>query len=57
MPAMPGMPAMSYKADATLQGTQYKAMVNLSMAGAWNVAVKITRAEKPTTVTFNVDVS
>jgi hypothetical protein len=57
MPAMPGMPAMSYKSDAKLQGTQYKAAVSLAMAGAWNVAVKITRADKPTTVTFNVDVS
>jgi hypothetical protein len=57
MPAMPGMPAMSYKTDATLQGTQYKATLNLSMSGAWNVAVKINRSDKPTTVTFNVDVS
>lgn len=55
MPAMPGMPAMNYKADATLQGTQYKATLNLSMAGAWNVAITITRAGKTETVNFNAD--
>lgn len=55
MPAMPGMPAMDYKADATLQGPQYKATMNLSMAGPWNIAIKITRAGKTETVNFNVD--
>jgi hypothetical protein len=55
MPAMPGMPAMNYKADATPQGTQYKATMNLSMPGAWSVALTITRAGKMETVNFNVD--
>ena len=55
MPAMPGMPAMNYKADAELKGYEYKAKMNLSMSGAWNVAVKITRGGKTTTVKFNVD--
>lgn len=55
MPAMPGMPAMNYKADAELKGYEYKAKMNLSMSGAWNVAVKITRGSKTTTVKFNVD--
>jgi uncharacterized protein YneF (UPF0154 family) len=36
MPAMPGMPAMNYKADATLKGNDYKAKVNFSMAGSSN---------------------
>jgi hypothetical protein len=55
MPAMPGMPAMNYKADAELKGNEYKAKMNLSMSGAWNIAVKIIRGGKTTTVKFNVD--
>ena len=57
MPAMPGMPAMNYKTDAALSGSEYKAKINFSMSGAWNVAVKITRGGKTTTVKFNVDAS
>ena len=56
MPAMPGMPAMHYSTDASLQGIEYKAPVNLSMAGAWNMALKITRHDKTEMVNFNVDV-
>lgn len=55
MPAMPGMPAMNYKTDAALKGNAYKAKMNLSMSGAWNIAVKITRGGKTSTVKFNVD--
>lgn len=55
MPAMPGMPPMNYKTDAELKGNEYKARMNLSMSGPWNIAVKITRAGKTTTVKFNVD--
>ena len=55
MPAMPGMPAMNYKTDTELKGYEYKAKMNLSMSGAWNVVVKITRGGKTTSVKFNVD--
>lgn len=55
MPAMPGMPAMNYKTDAELKGNKYKAAMNLSMSGAWNIAIKIIRGGKTTTVKFNVD--
>ena len=55
MPAMPGMPAMNYKADAELKGNEYKAKMNLSMSGSWNVAVKITRTGKTSTMKFTVD--
>jgi len=55
MPAMPGMPPMNYKADAELKGEKYKATMNLSMAGPWNIAVKITHNKKITTLKFNVD--
>ena len=55
MPAMPGMPAMNYKTDAALKGDRYKATMNLSMAGPWTVAVKITRADKTQSARFTVD--
>ncbi len=55
MPAMPGMPPMNYKTDATLKGNEYKATMNLSMSGPWNIAVKITRGGKTSTVKFTVD--
>jgi len=55
MPAMPGMPAMNYKADAELKGDEYKAKMNLSMSGSWNVAVKVSRAGKTSTAKFTVD--
>lgn len=55
MPAMPGMPPMNYKTDAELKGDEYKAKMNLSMSGPWNIAVKITRAGKTSTMKFTVD--
>ncbi|MFZ2397113.1 MAG: FixH family protein [Smithella sp.] len=57
MPAMPGMPAMNYKAKAALSGGRYLANVNFSMSGAWAVNIKITRAGKTQAVKLNVDVS
>ena len=55
MPAMPGMPPMAYKADAELKGALYKAMMNLSMAGSWNIAIQITQGDKVRRAKFNVD--
>jgi hypothetical protein len=55
MPAMPGMPAMNYKTDAVLSGQKYSAQMNLSMSGAWNVAVKIAKGGKTSAVKFNID--
>ena len=55
MPAMPGMPAMNYKTDAQLKGGTYKAAMNLSMSGSWNIAVKVTRAGKTQTAKFTID--
>ena len=57
MPAMPGMPAMNYRAKAELNGSRYLANVNFSMSGAWAVNIKITRAGKTQAVKLNVDVS
>ena len=55
MPAMPGMPPMNYKADALLKGEEYKAVMNLSMAGPWNIAVKISAGGKSGSMKFTID--
>jgi hypothetical protein len=55
MPAMPGMPAMNYKTDAELKGNEYKARMNLSMSGPWNIAVKVSKGGKTSTMKFTVD--
>ena len=55
MPAMAGMPAMSYKADAPLKGAAYKTSVNYSMPGSWNNEIKITRDSKTQSAKFTVD--
>jgi len=52
---MPGMPPMNYKTDAVLKGNEYRATMNLSMSGPWNIAIKITRAGKTSTAKFNID--
>ncbi len=55
MPAMPGMPAANYKTEAEMKGDKYRAKMNLSMSGSWQIAVKIARAGKTTTMKFSVD--
>lgn len=57
MPAMPGMPAMNYstKAELATKEKEYKAKVNFSMSGSWNMVIKINRADKTTPVRFTVD--
>jgi hypothetical protein len=56
MPAMPGMPPMNYKTDAELKGNMYKAKMNISMTGPWNIAVKITKGGKKASMKFSIDV-
>jgi hypothetical protein len=55
MAAMPGMPAMRYKTDAELKGSEYKAKLDFSMAGGWSMVVKITRGGKTDQAKFNID--
>ncbi|MBA4373646.1 MAG: hypothetical protein C0402_12400 [Thermodesulfovibrio sp.] len=55
MPAMPGMPAMNYKADTELKGNEYKAKMNLSMSGPWSITVKIMKSGKTASMKFTVD--
>lgn len=43
MPAMPGMPAMESTVDAASLGNgRYKAEVNFSMSGTWQIHIMIT---------------
>ncbi len=55
MPPMPGMPASAYKTDAVLKGDVYKAVMGISMPGSWNIAVKIKKEGKTSTMRFTVD--
>lgn len=55
MPPMPGMPAMNYNTNAAPAANLYKAKVNFSMSGSWNLVIRITRANKTTPVRFTVD--
>lgn len=55
MPAMPGMPAMENKADAKFEDGKYKAKIDLSMGGSWNMSVRITQGGKTATAKFTVD--
>jgi nitrogen fixation protein FixH len=55
MPGMPGMPPMNYKADAVAKGDAYAATMNLSMAGPWNIAVKISAGGKTGSMKFTID--
>jgi hypothetical protein len=56
MPAMSGMPAMNYKSKAELKGDAYKAVIEPSMSGSWNVAIKISRGGKTETAKYTLDV-
>ena len=57
MAAMPGMPAMAYKADAVNQGDQYRAALNISMKGPWYVTIKIASQGKTASTKFTFDVN
>jgi len=46
MSAMPGMPAMNYKAVTGLKNKRYVATMDFSMAGPWSVAIKIYAGRK-----------
>lgn len=56
MPAMPGMPAMSHKADTTFQDNSYNATIDLMMAGPWTITVNIDRGGQVQKARFTVDV-
>jgi hypothetical protein len=56
MAPMPGMPAANYKSNTELKGDRYKVVVEPSMAGPWNLAVKVTRGGKTDTAKLTLDV-
>jgi hypothetical protein len=56
MPAMPGMPAMHYKAQTALKGESYVGTIDFSMSGAWSLNIRIARGGKTDTLKLNVDV-
>lgn len=56
MPAMPGMGAHSYKYNTELKGNVYKAVIEPSMVGSWNLSVRINRGGKTDTVRVTFDV-
>jgi len=55
MPGMPGMPPINYKADSVQKCYVYAATMNLSMAGPWNIVVKISAGGKSGNMKFTVD--
>jgi hypothetical protein len=56
MPPMPGMPPMNYNTIARLHGQEYRAVMDLIMAGPWNIVVKIYRGGKFSRLVFSIDV-
>ncbi len=56
MPAMPGMPAMNYKAALAGKDGKYSGKLNFSMPGAWSVEVKVEAAGKKGKAKLNIDV-
>ena len=55
MPAMSGMPAMNYNAEAQLHGNIYRSMLDFPMSGSWNLTIKITRKGKTVSAKFTID--
>jgi hypothetical protein len=55
-PAIPGAAALHYKVGTALKSGRHIGKISLSMAGFWNIAVKITAGEKTWTTNFVVDV-
>ncbi len=56
MPPMPGMAPMHYGTQASLKGGKYAADLNFSMAGPWEVRIRISRGAKVQSVRLNLDV-
>lgn len=55
-PAMPGTPPLSYRADMRMRRGRHVGRMSLPLAGPWNIAVKITGADKTWTTNFTIDV-
>jgi hypothetical protein len=56
MPAISGKPAVENKAEAKPDGGKYKAKIDLSKGGSWNMYVRVIQGGKTSTAKFTVDV-
>jgi YtkA-like len=56
MPAISGKPAVENKAEAKPDGGKYKAKIDLSRGGSWNMYVRVIQGGKTSTAKFIVDV-
>ena len=56
MPAMPGMPAMNYKAALQSHAGMFMGNLNFSMPGSWSVNIKIDALGKTGKTKLNIDV-
>jgi hypothetical protein len=56
MPPMPGMAPMNYTVQTQPKGDEYIVIMDLIMAGPWNIVVKTKIADKRLNVTFPIDV-
>jgi hypothetical protein len=56
MPPMPGMAPMNYTVKALPKSNEYMVIMDLIMAGPWNIVVKTSVAGKRLTATFPIDV-
>jgi hypothetical protein len=56
MPPMPGMPPMNYTVTASPSGNGYKATMDLTMTGPWNIVIKTAVAGKQFRVATPIDV-
>lgn len=56
MPPMPGMPPMNYTVPASPKSDGYVVIIDLIMAGPWNIVVKTNVGDKRLSATFPIDV-
>ncbi len=56
MPPMPNMPPMNYTVPAGQDGSEYRAVMDLVMAGPWTIVVRARGDARWTRVSFPIDV-
>jgi hypothetical protein len=56
MPPMPRMPPMNYTVPAPLKDGAYRAVMDLIMAGPWNIIIRTKVEGKSIRVAFPIDV-
>ena len=56
MPPMPRMPPMNYTVPASLRDGAYRTVMDLIMAGPWNIVIRAKVEGKSIRVTFPIDV-